>query len=637
MGTLDAKNEAASLYYNESPEWQSFKAGATGYIDQISLSGYPTSAGLTISISVYAGEGIAGALIGSVSLTMPEGAEEGEDWQTWVFPAYMIAVTTEETYTIYAATAGFAWAQNLGEYADGTSSQAPRDFLFRTYVVALTEPEMPNLQTVFECWVQWNGTDWSDQSAYFISAKLQADIADPSKGIAATGAGLYQTATVQVANDAGRYSPDNTGGPYYASISGCKGLGIPIKITGYYTAGGDELEFVGYIDNIELSSPTDPVATFYCVGGEYPLLEHKTTRTADASEMQKDVFISDWLEILATEANITDTAIDAGMFRVGYAWFSDGDSIWGEMQSAAAAEGGYLYVSTDGQLRFENLYHWLTDTTHATSQGTLNENDYTGISRTYSQGETFNAVACPYKPRGAGARARLFSLTEYWNVIAGGEKTFYVELKQPALNIEQPTANKEYVVVTGGDVDVSSKITITLTKRPQQVAVKVVNGSSQNATFRKFELWGTPLVGGKTSQIIIPVTTAAIGDGSDSGELLKLKTMGQNDMVQSITQAELLATVEADRVGIVSGAVTISGVPARPGWELGDRITVASTTFDTYSRDCYIVGLSTSMGPGPVFEQEIKVIECAAMYPYAAADYFILGTDEPGNTKRLFY
>lgn len=494
-----------------------------------------------------------------------------------------------------------------------------------------------NLVAIFKCYIQWDKTNWIDQSAYFISGSLQANIADPRQGVAATGAGLYQTATVQMANDAGRYSPENAAGPYYASISANKGLSIPLRLKAYYTGETEYTVFEGYIDNIELAGPGDPVSTFNCIGGEYPLLEHKTTRTANASALQQDIFISTWIGYLATEANIASTSIDAGYFRVPYLWMSDGDTVWGEMQAAAAAEAGFVYVSAGGELRFENLYHWLTDSTHATSQGTLNEDDYTSLRRTYAQTETFNAVACPYKPRGAGARAKLFSLAEYWNVIALGEKTFYVELKQPALNIEQPVANEEYVVVTGGDIDISANVAITLTKRTQQVTVKVVNSSTQDATFRKFELWGTPLVGGKTSQVIVSVTTSALGDGSASADLLKLKTMAQNESVQSITQAELLATVEADRVGIVSGALTVSGVPARPQWELGDRITVASTTFDTYSKDCFIVGLATKLGPGPLFEQDIDVIECTAMYPYTAAEYFILGTDAPGNTKRLFY
>lgn len=510
------------------------------------------------------------------------------------------------------------------------------------------------LRTVFKCYVKWDGTNWTDESAYFISASINANVADPRKGVAANGAGLYQTCSVQMANDSGRYSPENAAGAEYAYISANKGMGIPLRLVAYYYGETNYTVFQGYIDSIEIQAPTDPVATFSCVGGEYPLLEHKTTRTTDASTLQKDIFISDWIEILAAEGNITDTAIDDGYFRVPWVWMSDGDSLWGELQAAAAAEAGYVYVSAAGQLRFENLYHWLTDSTHATSRGILRESDYTGISRSYAQTETFNAVACPYKPRGAGARAKLFSLSEYWTVIAGGEKTFYIELKQPAIVIEQPIANEQYVAVTSGDIDVSSLLTITLTKRPQQVEVKVVNGSNQNATFRKFELWGTPLVGGKTSQIVAQVDSA-IGNAATSTDLLKLRTMEQNDLIQSRQQAELLASVEADRVGVVTGAIKINGCPARPQWELGDRITVICSTemiwfldagynldagltfYDAYSRDVFITGYTLKCGPGPAFEQDFEVIEAAAMYPYTAAEYFILGTDVPGNTKRLFY
>ncbi|MBU2425223.1 MAG: hypothetical protein KJ560_22115, partial [Gammaproteobacteria bacterium] len=243
---------------------------------------------------------------------------------------------------------------------------------------------------------------------------------------------------------------------------------------------------------------------------------------------------------------------------------------------------------------------------------------------------------CPYKPRAAGAETKLFSLTERWTIAPDSAASFIIKLKQPTLQIKTPVQDVDYVIVTDGGENIGDDVSVALTTRAQEVTVTVTNSNTTyQATFRKFELRGSPLVGGKSSQVVAPVNSA-IGNASTSTDLLKRKTLPDNDYIQTIEQATMIANLMADRAGNVLGVVTLTGVPCRFWYEPGDRVNVENT-LKGYDKDIFITGINRQLGPGPVAEMTITGVEAAGFYPYTLSEYFVLGTDAPGVGKRLFY
>ena len=495
-------------------------------------------------------------------------------------------------------------------------------------------------QSVAAVYFLWDGATPTDETTNVMSLSISRMMSTPRAGQAAMGRGVAAEATITLHNPDGRYSPENSSSPLYGDIQNNKGMMVQVQIDlGYYdTGGGDEVlrRFTGRIDRPVLAAPRAPTASFSLTGlQESRLMEHRS-RIAT----QKDQYVNQVIETLLDDANVAGGSqnLDDGFHRVPWAWIESED-IWRQVQALAAADAGFVYVDESGNVNFENVYHWLTDTDHATSVITLDESMYLSATLNYEQVQLYNSVRVNYQPRSAGAGTTLFKLAETWVVPPSTTKTFNVRLKSPAVYLDALISNDHYIAINAGGEDLSANAVITVTAFAGSADVQIQNTNTTYAIeFREFRLDGVPLVGGPSNYIEKDAAGSSIGDPTASGIVKRLE-MDENPFVQTPAQADMLAAIILDRSDDPRMTLALTGVPAIPYLQLGDRVTATVTTEGISAVDFFITGIQERYGPDPRYEMDLTLLEAASFYEYTAAQYFIIGTDalSAGTSDRVFY
>ena len=114
--------------------WQSFTAGQTGILGNVSLS-FSAGDSLTRTLKIYAGEGTSGGELFSTTWTTPEISSI----QFVTSPKINISIAAGQKYTIFL-TAGSRWRRGPSNYSGGISSSGTSfDFDFRTNMVVNLE------------------------------------------------------------------------------------------------------------------------------------------------------------------------------------------------------------------------------------------------------------------------------------------------------------------------------------------------------------------------------------------------------------------------------------------------------------------------------------------------------------------
>lgn len=487
---------------------------------------------------------------------------------------------------------------------------------------------------VHRVYFKWDGTNWTDESGYLIDVSVQHDASSAIQGAGTAGDALSAGCDIKLSNANARFCPEYTGGALYSYIGANKGIGTEVKVElGFYdTVNGNEVlrQFTGYVRNPVLAGPRDPVARIQGIGGEFKTFANKT-----GTVVYENLFVHQYLAILASNAGITSTSFDNGFFRIPYTWCADADDNFREGQRAAGSEMGYLFFDKAGVLTYWNAQHLATGTYQLASVETLDNSDYQAITYRYEDNEAYNSVICPYKPRGPGARAELFALAEEWRVGPGETETFTGTFRHPAKPVETPTANEGYVLVNDdGRYDMSSDCTVTFDFRAQNFDVTVVNShASYQAVFRKLVILGSPLLGGAVGKVTDEAADSALGD--PSAGMVKCLTMQTNDYIQTWDQAAFCAAITKDRKKNPRLIAELTGVPMRPYLEIFDRITVqdSNTGLD---RDMLITNLSIHAGAGFAL-MGLTCTPVSGLFGSDGDDYFRLGVDGLASTNKVFY
>ena len=102
-----------------------------------------------------------------------------------------------------------------------------------TTLVANRAAGMPSLCKVY---VQWDGVNWTDESAYVVSASGRLEAVNTDQGLCAVGNSIADEAKVTLNNQTERFTPWYASGALYSYINNRSWLGLGIRVyLGYYT------------------------------------------------------------------------------------------------------------------------------------------------------------------------------------------------------------------------------------------------------------------------------------------------------------------------------------------------------------------------------------------------------------------
>ena len=210
-------------------------------------------------------------------------------------------------------------------------------------------------------------------------------------------------------------------------------------------------------------------------------------------------------------------------------------------------------------------------------------------------------------------------------------KTIEAKFSFPVTILLDPSAPGDWLPISAGGIDMTSKISLDVQDRYAQRAKLVfTNTANQTVFIPKMQLRGLALVGGPQEQIDVDATTPLVPENKP--------TIGGNPYIQTKGQAQLVANVMGYRMAYPRLIHRFGGVPAMPWLQLGDRITIDIQAHDgtnamTSDRYGIITALTFIWQPEGAFLMTIEAADVAGLFEYS--DYHVLGTDNYG-AKRAF-
>jgi len=484
--------------------------------------------------------------------------------------------------------------------------------------------------------VDWDfDGSYTDESLHLISANGRLRLAAPASSIASPK-GIVDQMTVVLDNSEGRYSPMNSAGALYSSIQDGGAYHAPCYFEVSIDGGSNFYRtFTGVIKIPVEQGPTirtTAIVSIDCRGRDETLLNNRVSttqtrfQTAYANYWNEAEIIDQWL----TDAGLSsgsDYVVDEGLFRVPWVWLDDESPIE-EIWALAAACGGRFYCDPDGVFRYENAYHWLLSP-HTVSQETITESNHAQIMPYYSDRDLYKSVTVETSGRALAAIDTIWQAENVVTVAPNTTKTVTAKMRQPCYSVNAIS----YTAVTPGGVDLDSYITVTATYYAQRIELSIENAhTEQQAMLIGLQVTGIA-VDGRPSQ-------EETYDSDDTSYWNTSKRQGRtralrsNAWVQTRTQMEFLGTFLIDRWENPILAYRLQGVPGDPQRRLGDRITIDDESVMSSSRDAYVTEI-TWRADGTGFVQDIIAYDALNMFP--SSSYFVLGTNQCGDTEVLFY
>jgi len=114
--------------------------------------------------------------------------------------------------------------------------------------------------------VQWNGTDWVDESDYFLTAEGNIQMSGK------WGEGMAGEADFELNNTTKRFLPEDTSSPLYNYLVPRKNIRFDVKIGSYYFR-----LFTGYIKAIE-PNRKQGIVNFHCFDNTINVLNKPCTK-----------------------------------------------------------------------------------------------------------------------------------------------------------------------------------------------------------------------------------------------------------------------------------------------------------------------------------------------------------------------
>lgn len=480
-------------------------------------------------------------------------------------------------------------------------------------------------------WVAWDGTNYVNEAANIVSVTGQSRFSAYGSG-ALTGRGVTDQMTVILANSDGRYSPLNSGSAIYSNISEGKAYHRPcyfeVSVTG---SGGSYVRvFTGVIKIPKESGSAFgamPTVTIDCrsldelyLNKRVSTLQSTFLALNSAGATEADI-ITQWL----SDAGIASTDVDDGLVTIPWAWMDDESPIE-DMWAIAAAAGGRFYASADGIFKYENAQHLLFSP-HTVSQQTYTQADYKKLSAWYDDADLYSDVTVEVSGRLVEGEDVLWEPEEDIFIPAGAVKAILAQFRYPAYSISAVN----YSAASSGGRDLTASVTVTdSTYYAQRAEIELTNASSYGAYLDDVNITGRPIVGGPRQDETADVTASFW-----SGRTLRNRRISSNAYIQTAAHGQMVAQLLRDWLDTPKLMFRMEGALGVAGRRLGDRITINDSSVMSSSVDAIVTGIGfTYTNKG--WWQNIDAIDATSLYPYAATDYFIVGTHTIGS-KVVFY
>lgn len=259
----------------------------------------------------------------------------------------------------------------------------------------------PRLQVL----VQWDGANWTDESAYVVDAS----------GTESEDEGTLQpdavTVTLTLDDTTRRYDRDNTGSPIAAYLTH-RGQRVTVSL-GYNA----ELEQIGTftVDDLE-TSEADATATLTLVDRVADLMARNVT-FGPVSTTTGDVARTILLACGLIEG--TDFTVETGDVTCRTA-VAVNKPAWQELRALAFAEGGRVYADTTGVIRFISGTSRMAEI--AAPVVTLDQNAMAYTVAKPQRRDLINRLILEYEDRNAaGADETVFSIAQAVRIPPGSQ------------------------------------------------------------------------------------------------------------------------------------------------------------------------------------------------------------------------
>jgi hypothetical protein len=481
--------------------------------------------------------------------------------------------------------------------------------------------------------VQWDGVNWTDETANVQSIEIQHALYDVVSGIPLMGQNRPSEARLVMHNANDRYTPDNAASPLHAHIHG--GIWrVPIRIDlGYVDAtnGAERLrQFTGEIETAsESNAGGQKQVTLNCVDNAIATLQFKHRTT-----MQLDKRPDEYIQTLLVTVGGISSQLDRGMNVIPFAWCDD-ENVWQECQRAAAADGGWFYFAKDGTARFERMTHWLEASDHTASQATINASRMWSYSDEIVWRDVYSSVIVAYTPRRIGPETVIYESDRPIEV--GPLQTVHLTalFRGPIASYIPPVVYTDFWPVTAGMTSQSSAVSIAVTAYAMQADIAITNANTHYAAYvLDFQLRGYLVEGDETQEVREDTT---LSPAPVKGKIYSLR---ENDFIQSETQAAMGAAFLRDKLQRPRRLLGVQAV-ACPFLELGDRVTVQHYMYQNGVGSAvniagYVVGYTQRYQADGMYTMELVVLPAANLF--ASSNYFRVGSSAYGAASHdLFY
>jgi hypothetical protein len=489
---------------------------------------------------------------------------------------------------------------------------------------------------------QWP-TDWATQSTDE-TTRLKSVSWDRSIDLdalsAGRGGGIVAQMRVVLDNSAQRFSPFNSAGALYSSLSATTtttgGESVryptmwqtPVRLSmGFYDSiAGHErvVVFAGLIDAVvENYGLNGDQTEITCLDRGALLLQRKAS-----TRMYLNQRTDDWIRLTVSGSITTGSKIERGVYTIPHCWLDD-ENLWAEAQMAAGAEGGVFYFDEVGDAVFRNSAWWHTAADSVTSVQTFTVARLQNLVPNYDYNQVRTGAIVQYQPRLASGDQVVWRRDGIVVPPSGAmPTTIDIDAKfyNPVTALFEPVKGKDYFPISASGVDLSGHVNVSIPQASlfaQRAVLRFTNSSQQTAFIATFSLRGNVLTGGPQEEIernaaspLVPRNQALV-----SG----------NSYIQTVAQAELLATITAYRKSFPRLAYTLNGVPALPWLQLGDCVTIDVSEPVTADRTAIVTKLGFSWSPQGPFLMTLEAVDKAGLFEYS--DYHVLGTTHYGSGK----
>ena len=483
-----------------------------------------------------------------------------------------------------------------------------------------TEALVRLVQTKLE--VQWDGTNWTDESQYVRLHSGSTRFGQTSDELVAPGS--IAGAEVLLDSSTNRFNWLRSDGPLYGYIGGDMGMyGIGARL--YVGFGGEYCRiFTGVIVTWE-EGRGDVRLTLRDEGYRY--LQDKQS-TVMYEQERTDSWVKrlcDWMGLPSG-----DQILDPGIFTIPYCWLDD-ESLIEEAWDVAAAEGGRCWIDALGKLHFENVVHWL-DAVHQAVQWAFTEEDLVVTGPTSRTEDVATTVIAEWSARAVSGLAVVFTLQEEKVVAPGEALSFDARLNQPVLAYAALTAGTDYSVQSSGGQDLAASVVIELIPAQQfaqRCRIAITNNHTTLAAHVGFlQIRGYPLLGSPAEQVEIVADPPPLS-------FKRPRSVRGSPYLQTYAQAHALAAVLGARYQRLMRTWSLVGVAGVPQLELGDRVSFTDAKRISDLIEGFVTQIQWQFAPDAGYIQNLEVLGAEDYFP--TTGYFIIGTTALGAVGKCWY